>query len=169
MHIHAITGSTGAGRSLSETAHFSWRNNNVSIYKALDHQHIGEIQQSINMLDPAFNADLNFIPVRGNFTRGIFASAYTKVDLPLEKIQSFYQEFYTGTPFVHLSDMPLNLKMAVNTNKCLLYLQKNDGKLIITSITDNLLKGASGQAVQNMNLMFGIEETAGLKLKAPYF
>jgi N-acetyl-gamma-glutamyl-phosphate reductase len=169
IHMHGITGSTGAGRSLSETTHFSWRNNNVSMYKALDHQHLGEIQQSIKTLDPNFKTDLNFIPIRGNFTRGIFVSAYTKVDLLLEDIQSIYQKFYEDAPFVHLSDAPLNLKMAVNTNKCLLYLQKNDGKLIITSITDNLLKGACGQAVQNMNLMFGLDETAGLKLKAPYF
>jgi N-acetyl-gamma-glutamyl-phosphate reductase len=169
VHIHGITGSTGAGRSLSETTHFSWRVNNVSMYKALNHQHIGEVRQSLKMLDPGFHSDLNFIPIRGNFTRGIFASLYTETDLPLEKIQSFYRGFYADAPFTHLSKSPLNLKQVVNTNKCLLHLQKKDDKLIITSITDNLLKGASGQAVQNMNLMFGFEETTGLQLKAPYF
>jgi N-acetyl-gamma-glutamyl-phosphate reductase len=117
VHMHGITGSTGAGSSLSKTGHFSWRNNNVSMYKALDHQHLGEIQQSIKLFDPGFNADLNFIPIRGNFTRGIFISAYTKVDLPLEEIQAFYREFYADAPFTHLSKSPLALKQVVNTNK----------------------------------------------------
>jgi N-acetyl-gamma-glutamyl-phosphate reductase len=169
VHIHGITGSTGAGRSLSETTHFSWRNNNVSMYKALDHQHIGEVRQGLKILDQDFHSDLNFIPIRGNFPRGIFASLYTKVDLSLEKIQSYYRKFYADAPFTHLSETPLDLKQVVNTNKCLLHIQKKDDNVIITSITDNLLKGASGQAVQNMNLMFGFEETAGLRLKAPYF
>jgi N-acetyl-gamma-glutamyl-phosphate reductase len=169
VHMHGITGSTGAGRSLRETAHFSWRNNNVSIYKALSHQHLGEIKQSLTALDPNFQSGINFIPVRGNFPRGIFVSGYTKVDSSLEKLQSIYTEFYAEGPFVYISDTPLNLKQVVNTNKCLLHLQKKDDKVIITSITDNLLKGASGQAVQNMNLMFGFKETAGLQLKAPYF
>jgi N-acetyl-gamma-glutamyl-phosphate reductase len=169
VHMQGITGSTGAGQSLSETSHFSWRNNNVSIYKALSHQHLGEIRQSLTQLDPNFDSDINFIPVRGNFPRGIFVSGYTKVDSPLEELQSMYREFYNDAPFVHLSEIPLNLKQVVNTNKCLLHLQKKDDKVIITSITDNLLKGASGQAVQNMNLMFGFKETAGLQLKASYF
>jgi N-acetyl-gamma-glutamyl-phosphate reductase len=169
VHIHGITGSTGAGSSLSETAHFSWRNNNVYIYKALNHQHVGEIQEIIKKVDSDFHADLNFIPVRGNFTRGIFASLYTKIDLSLKETQSFYQEFYADAPFTHLSKSPLALKQVVNTNKCLLHLQKRDERLLVTSITDNLLKGASGQAIQNMNLLFGLEEAAGLQLKAPYF
>ncbi|HYW35768.1 MAG TPA: N-acetyl-gamma-glutamyl-phosphate reductase [Balneolaceae bacterium] len=169
VHIHGITGSTGAGGSLRETTHFSWRNNNVSIYKALSHQHIGEITQSLRTLNPQFDEALNFIPVRGNFTRGIFVSAYTKTDHSLQKIQSQYKKFYADAPFVHLSETPLDLKRVVNTNKCLLHLQKEDGKLIVTSIIDNLLKGASGQAVQNMNLMFGLDEATGLHLKAAYF
>jgi N-acetyl-gamma-glutamyl-phosphate reductase len=169
VHIHGITGSTGAGSSLSETTHFSWRNNNVSIYKALSHQHIGEVTQSLKQLFPSFDAALNFIPVRGNFTRGIFISAYTQTDLSLENAQSLYEKFYANAPFVHLSDEPLYLKQVVNTNKCLLHIQKKDGQLLVTSNIDNLLKGASGQAVQNMNLVFGLDEQAGLQLKPTHF
>ncbi len=169
IHIHGITGSTGAGSSLGETTHFSWRDNNISIYKALDHQHIGEVKQSITQLSPSFESDLNFIPVRGNFSRGIFISAYTSSDLSLKEAQSLYQNFYNSAPFVHLSDTPLYLKQVVNTNKCLLYLQKQDGKLLVTSIIDNLIKGAAGQAIQNMNLMFGLDESTGLHLKATHF
>lgn len=169
VHIHGITGSTGAGSSLSDTTHFSWRNNNVSAYKALEHQHIGEIDQSLKQLSHAFDSRLHFIPIRGNFTRGIFISAYTESDLTLEEAQSLFEEFYADAPFVHLSPEPLYLKQVVNTNKCLLHLQKKDGQLLVTSIIDNLLKGASGQALQNMNLMFGLEETAGLQLKPTHF
>lgn len=169
VHIHGITGATGAGSSLSETTHFSWRNDNVSIYKALDHQHIGEVTQSLQQLSPSFESKLNFIPVRGNFSRGIFISAYTESNLSLDNAQSLFDEFYADASFVHFSKQPLHLKQAVNTNKCLLHLQKEDDKLLVTSIIDNLLKGASGQALQNMNLMFELEETAGLQLKATHF
>lgn len=166
VHIHGLTGATGAGGSLSDTTHFSWRNGNVSVYKALKHQHIGEITQSVRALNPGFGGALNFIPVRGNFTRGIFISAYTRTDLPLSAIETLYRRYYAEAPFVHITDAPLALKQVVNTNKCLLHLQKEDGKVLVTSIIDNLLKGASGQAVQNMNLMFGLDEQAGLHLKS---
>lgn len=169
VHIHGLTGSTGAGSSLSETTHFTWRDNNVSIYKALNHQHIGEITQSIQQLAPSFDSKLNFIPVRGNFPRGIFVTAYTLTDMSLKKTQSLYSQYYEDAPFVHISPEPLYLKQVVNTNKCLLHLQKKDGQLLIISIIDNLLKGASGQALQNMNLMFGLEEAAGLQLKPTHF
>lgn len=168
VHIHGITGATGAGSSLRDTTHFSWRDNNISIYKALDHQHVGEVTQSLIQLSD-FDSQLNFIPVRGNFSRGIFISAYTKSDLSLEQANSLYMDFYANDPFTHLSDKPLHLKQVVNTNNCLVHLQKKDGKLLVTSIIDNLLKGASGQALQNMNLAFGINEKSGLQLKATYF
>ncbi|MEL7833937.1 N-acetyl-gamma-glutamyl-phosphate reductase [Fodinibius sp. Rm-B-1B1-1] len=169
IHIHGITGSTGAGSSLRDTTHFSWRDNNVSIYKALDHQHVGEVTQSLTQLFPDYNSELNFVPVRGNFSRGIFISAYTESDLSLEQAQSLYEEFYADAPFVHLSEEPLHLKQVVNTNKCLLHLQKENGKLLVTCIIDNLLKGASGQALQNMNLMFKLDEKTALQLKATHF
>lgn len=169
VHIHGVTGSTGAGSSLRDTTHFSWRDNNVSIYKALNHQHIGEVEQSLKQLSSSFDSKLNFIPVRGNFSRGIFISAYTDSNLSLDKAQSLFDEFYADASFVHLSKELLHLKQVVNTNKCLLHLQKKDEKLLVTSIIDNLLKGASGQALQNMNLMFGLDETAGLQLKATHF
>lgn len=169
VHIHGITGSTGAGSSLRETTHFSWRNNNVSIYKPLRHQHIGEVQQKLQQLSPDFDGELNFIPVRGNFTRGIFISAYTKCTLSPEKAQTLYQEFYRNSSFAHISDTPLHLKQVVNTNRGLLHVEKAGDKLLITSIIDNLLKGASGQAVENMNLMFGFDEKTGLQLKPSNF
>lgn len=169
VHIHGITGSTGAGGSLSDTSHFSWRSENVSIYKALTHQHLDEIKQSVQKLQENFNADLNFIPVRGNFTRGIFISAYTNTDLSLDEAKSIFRNFYNGAPFTHLSEDPLYLKQVVNTSKCLVHMQKEGDKLLVTSIIDNLLKGASGQAVQNMNLMFGLEEDSGLHLKSTQF
>jgi N-acetyl-gamma-glutamyl-phosphate reductase len=169
VHIHGITGSTGAGSSLSDTTHFSWRNNNVSIYKALNHQHIGEVKQSLKQLSPSFEKALNFVPVRGNFTRGIFVSAYTETDLSLKDAQTLFKEFYGDAPFVHVSNESLYLKQVVNTNKCLLHLQKKEDKLLVTSVIDNLLKGASGQAVQNMNLMFGFKESTGLQLKSTQF
>ncbi len=166
VHIHAITGSSGAGQQLTETSHFSWRNNNVSAYKVFRHQHLDEIRQSVNQLQPDFSKDLNFVPVRGNFSRGIFASLYTRLDSDLENVEELYDQFYSDAPFVQMVSENPSLKQVVNTNKCMLYLEKVDGKLFIVSIIDNLLKGASGQAVQNMNLMFGFEETLGLKLKA---
>lgn len=169
VHISATTGSTGAGQSLSATSHFSWRQNNLSIYKAFEHQHLAEIGQSLVQLQNGFTKDLNFIPYRGAFTRGIMATVYTDCDLSVEKIQALYEEYYKGHPFVHISKKAIDLKQVVNTNKCLLKIEKHRGKVLITSCIDNLLKGASGQAVQNMNLAFGLEETAGLKLKANYF
>lgn len=166
VHVHAITGSTGAGQSPTATTHFSWRNNNVSVYKAFKHQHLGEIGQSLQQLQQSFDQTINFIPVRGNFSRGIMASVYTECDWPLDTANQYYQTYYQGHPFVHISDTNPDLKQVVNTNKGLLYLEKHDNKLLIISMIDNLLKGASGQAVQNLNLMNGWDETTGLKLKS---
>jgi N-acetyl-gamma-glutamyl-phosphate reductase len=169
VHISATTGSTGAGQSLSNTSHFSWRQNNLSIYKAFEHQHLKEIGQSLMQLQSGFKKELNFIPYRGSFTRGIIASIYTECEKSQEEIQEIYDSYYKTHPFVHISKSAIDLKQIVNTNKGLLQLQKHGSKLLITSCIDNLLKGASGQAVQNMNLMFGIDEKAGLNLKAAYF
>jgi len=169
VHISATTGSTGAGQSLSPTSLFSWRNNNLSIYKAFEHQHLGEINQSLVSLQQNFNKTINFIPYRGDFTRGIIASMYTIYNQSLEQAKELYTDFYKHQPFVHISEKNIDLKQVVNTNKCLLYLEKHGDKLMIVSIIDNLLKGASGQAVQNMNLMFGFDESLGLKLKAVAF
>lgn len=169
VHSSATTGSTGAGQSLSTTSHFSWRQNNLSIYKAFEHQHLNEIGQSLTQLQNSFSNDLNFIPYRGAFTRGIIASLYTTCDLSIEKVEELYQAYYATHPFVHISKNAIDLKQIVNTNKGLLQLQKHGNKLLITSCIDNLLKGASGQAVQNMNLLFGLDEKAGLNLKAAYF
>lgn len=169
VHINATTGSTGAGQSLSTTSHFSWRSNNLSIYKAFEHQHLNEIGESLTQLDSGFNQELNFVPQRGAFTRGILAAMYTNCDLSLEEAQQLYETYYESHPFTHVSKKNIDLKQVVNTNKALIHLEKHGNKLFIISIIDNLLKGASGQAVQNMNLMFGLEEAAGLKLKAAYF
>ncbi len=169
VHISATTGSTGAGQSLSKTSHFSWRQNNLSIYKAFEHQHLAEIGQSLTQLQSGFSKELNFIPYRGAFTRGIMATVYIDCDLSLDQIQKMYDAYYDVHPFVNISKVAIDLKQVVNTNKCLLQIEKHKGKILITSCIDNLLKGASGQAVQNMNLAFGLEETAGLKLKASYF
>ncbi|MFV0531405.1 MAG: N-acetyl-gamma-glutamyl-phosphate reductase [Flavobacteriales bacterium] len=169
LHIHAITGSTGAGQSLSTTTHFSWRNNNISSYKVFTHQHLGEINQTLNQLQPDYQGDVNFIPLRGDFTRGIFATVYTKTSVSLKEAKKEYENFYQNDPFTTISNEPIHLKQVVGSNKCLLHIDKHNDKLIITSVTDNLIKGASGQAVQNMNLMFGFEETLGLKLKALFF
>lgn len=169
VHINAITGSTGAGQKLSETSHFSWRNNNISVYKAFQHQHLREIRQSLHALQPEYADQLRFIPVRGNFTRGILASIYTKIDRTLEEVQEVYQDFYQGAHFVHISPFNPHMKQVVNTNKGIVYLEKHEDMILIISMIDNLLKGASGQAVQNMNLIFGLEETAGLQLKASFF
>jgi N-acetyl-gamma-glutamyl-phosphate reductase len=165
IHVNAITGSTGAGQALSDTLHFSWRTNNVSVYKPFTHQHVPEIRQSLTQLYPEFHAPLNFIPVRGNFTRGIFATIYTPVDLELDQAKKLYSRYYSDEPFVKLTDSNPDLKQVVNTNKCILYLEKHEDKLLIVSSLDNLLKGASGQAVQNMNIMYGWPEDSGLKLK----
>lgn len=169
VHVHALTGSTGAGQKPSATTHFSWRNNNISIYKAFNHQHLGEIRQSLEQLQPTFEQPIHFLPLRGDFTRGIFASAYLQSSLSLEEATALYETYYQNEPFVHLTASNPNLKQVVQTNKCILHLEKHDDQLLIISMIDNLIKGASGQAVQNMNLMFGLEETTGLKLKAGGF
>ena len=168
-HINAVTGSTGAGVSPSSTSHFSWRNNNVSVYKAFKHQHLDEIVQSVQQLQPDFEKDIHFIPVRGNFSRGIFANIYTDCSLTEAEAIYLYEHFYENDPFVFVSKQNPNLKQVVNTNKCIVYLEKHGDKLLVVSMIDNLVKGASGQAVQNMNLMFGLEENVGLGLKAVAF
>ncbi len=169
VHINAVTGATGAGTSLSETTHFTWRDNNYSAYKAFEHQHLGEIGQSIKFLQPTYSSALNFIPNRGNFSRGIHCTAYTRFHGSLEESKEIFREYYSNAEFTFVVAEELHLKQVVNTNKCLLRLQKFGDKLLITSVLDNLLKGASGQAVHNMNLMFGLEEATGLRLKANYF
>lgn len=169
VHINAVTGATGAGTSLSETTHFTWRDNNFSHYKAFNHQHLGEINQTVNQLQADFNSEINFVPNRGNFSRGIFATTYTKFDGTIEDAKKMYKDYYKDAAFTFVSDVDIHMKQVVNTNKCLIHLAKHNNKLLITSTIDNLLKGASGQAIQNMNLMFGFEETLGLNLKANYF
>jgi len=169
VHITATTGSTGAGQSLAATSHFTWRNNNASVYKAFDHQHLNEIGESLTQLQPGFDKPVNFIPYRGDFTRGIIASIYLDSDLSEEDAVKLYTDYYAGHPFTHVTTRNIDLKQIVNTNKCFIQVQKKSNKIFIISIMDNLLKGASGQAVQNMNLLFGLEESAGLKLKAAAF
>ncbi|MGB0777063.1 MAG: N-acetyl-gamma-glutamyl-phosphate reductase [Flavobacteriaceae bacterium] len=169
VHINATTGATGAGVSPGATTHFAWRDNNFSVYKPFTHQHLGEIGETLEAFDDNNTGSLLFIPNRGNFSRGIFASVYTEFDGSLEKAFELYEGYYADEPFVHVSKNPIHLKQVVNTNKCLLHLMKHDNELIIYSVIDNLLKGASGQAVQNMNLMFGLEESLGLNLKASNF
>jgi len=169
IHVNAITGSTGAGVKPSDTSHFSWRNNNISIYKAFGHQHLEEIGQSLRQLQPGFRKAVNFIPVRGNFARGIFATTYTHSSISLEEAKKLYADFYKDSAFTFVTDKNPDLKQVVNTNKGLVYLEKHGDKLLIVSMIDNLLKGASGQAVQNMNLMFGLDEKAGLGLKSTGF
>jgi N-acetyl-gamma-glutamyl-phosphate reductase len=169
VHVTATTGSTGAGQSPSATTHFTWRNDNLSVYKAFEHQHLNEVGQSLQQLQPGFDKAVNFIPYRGDFTRGIIASIYTDSNLTEAEALKLYQQYYAGHPFTHVTSHDIDLKQVVNTNKCFLQIKKHGNKLLIISILDNLLKGASGQAVQNMNLMFGLEETAGLKLKATGF
>ena len=167
VSVNAITGSTGAGVKPSATTHFSWRSGNMSIYKAFEHQHVPEIRQSLAELQPAFDADIDFIPYRGDFPRGIFATEVLRVpdSLDIAEVESWYEDFYRDAPFTHYSHAPIDLKQVVNTNKCLLHVEKHGSRLLVTSVIDNLLKGASGQAVQNMNLMFHLDETAGLRLK----
>ena len=169
--VNAITGSTGAGVKPGATTHFSWRNNNMSIYKAFSHQHVPEIKQSLRQLQPDFCSEIDFIPYRGDFARGIFATEVVRVDeaLPVEEVVELYKKFYSEAAFTHYVDKAIDMKQVVNTNKALVHVDKYGDKLLVTSTIDNLLKGASGQAVQNMNLMFGIDETAGLKLKAGGF
>ncbi len=165
VHVSAVTGSTGAGQSLSPTGHFSWRSNNISIYKAFTHQHLTEIGMVISSFQGA-KPTVNFIPYRGTFTRGIMANVYTKFAGTLEEAKTLYRNYYAEHPFTHISDSPVDVKQVVNTNKCLISLEVQDGNLLITSVIDNLTKGASGQAVQNMNLMFGLDERTGLRLKS---
>ena len=174
IYTTGITGSTGAGQGLATTSHFSWRANNIQAYKTLTHQHLGEIVQSLIQLQPNppsgdGGIDLSFVPWRGDFARGIFISSTLHCELPLNEIKSLYKTFYSGHHFTLISDDSIFLKQVVNTNKCVVQLEKAGTKLVVHSAIDNLLKGASGQAVQNMNLMFGLDETAGLHLKANYF
>lgn len=167
--VNAITGSTGAGVRPSETTHFSWRSSNISAYKVFEHQHLKEIRRNLALMQDGLDSPINFIPMRGDFTRGIFATAYLDCGLTQDEACSLYKAFYDDARFTFVSDSPVDLKQVVNTNKCIISLEKHDGKLVICSAIDNLLKGASGQAVQNMNLMFGLPEDAGLKLKASAF
>lgn len=166
VHINAITGSTGAGQAPSKTSHFSWRDNNLSVYKAFEHQHLGEICQSLRQAQPGFGLDVNFIPVRGNHTRGIFVTAYTRFEGTLSEANKLFADFYATHPFVNLAPENPDMKQVINTNKGLLFLEKHGNKLMIISCIDNLIKGASGQAIQNMNLVFGLDERCGLNLKA---
>ena len=169
IHVTGITGSTGAGQAPSDTTHFSWRDNNLSVYKAFTHQHLGEIKETVHALAKHWNGELNFVPVRGDFTRGILSSVYFDCDLEEDEAVKLYKDFYKDEPFVHVIDTNPDVKMVVNTNKCILYVKKYGGKLHIVSVIDNLVKGASGQAVQNMNLIFGLPEDTGLHLKATRF
>lgn len=170
VHLNATTGSTGAGKSPSETTHFSWRDNNFSTYKAFTHQHLGEVSETLQKAQANSGiGDLLFLPHRGNFSRGIHATVYTRTSLVLEDAMDLYKAYYHSAPFTHIAQRPINLKSVVNTNNCQLHLHKHGDYLLITSVIDNLLKGASGQAVQNMNLMFGMAETSGLDLKASAF
>ena len=169
VSVNAITGSTGAGQKPGATTHFSWRNNNMSIYKAFTHQHVPEIRESLKQTQGYLDAAIDFIPYRGDFARGIFATEVVKTDKPIEEIVAGYKEFYKDAKFTHYVDKAIDLKQVVNTNKCLVHVDKYDDKLLITSCIDNLLKGAVGQAVQNMNIMFSLDQTAGLKLKPSAF
>ncbi|MBN1769472.1 MAG: N-acetyl-gamma-glutamyl-phosphate reductase [Prolixibacteraceae bacterium] len=169
IHVNATTGSTGAGQNPTRTSHFSWRNNNLSAYKIFEHQHLGEINQSLKQLQTSYEPALNFIPMRGNHTRGIYVTAYTRYEGSIDEAKKFYNDFYQNSPFVHITDENPDLKQVVNTNKCILHLMKHDNKLLIISITDNLIKGASGQAVQNMNIMFGLDQKTGLYMKPSAF
>jgi N-acetyl-gamma-glutamyl-phosphate reductase len=169
VYTTGITGSTGAGQSLAATSHFSWRANNIQAYKTLTHQHLGEIGESLLQLQPNSDINVNFVPWRGDFTRGIFISSQLKCDKSLDELNKLYEDFYADAAFTHVIKEAVFLKQVVNTNKCLIQLEKVGDMLVVHSAADNLLKGASGQAVQNMNLLFGVDEKAGLNLKANYF
>lgn len=169
IYVNAITGSTGAGVKPGATTHFSWRNNNISIYKPFTHQHLPEIIQSVKHLQSSFDSDITFIPYRGDFTRGIFATVVVKNTVGIEELYKLFREYYAEDSFVHIVDEPIDLKQVVNTNKCLLHLEKHGDKLLVVSCIDNLLKGASGTAVHNMNLLFNLKETTGLILKSSGF
>lgn len=169
IHVTGITGSTGAGVKPGATTHFSWRNNNMSVYKAFGHQHLAEIKQTLGQLQPGFDQEISFLPVRGDFARGIFAMTYIDTDMSLEEATALYKNYYRDAAFTHVSDKPVDLKQVVNTNKAVISLEKHGSKLLIISAIDNLLKGASGQAVQNMNLICGLPEKTGLSLKPSAF
>lgn len=169
VYSTGITGSTGAGQKLQDTTHFTWRANNISAYKTLTHQHVAEINQSLKQLQSSFSGALNFVPWRGDFTRGIFVSSIMETQQSLDDLNQLYKAFYQDHPFTHVADTMIDLKQVVSTNKCLIYLEKEGNKLVVHSAIDNLLKGASGQAVQNMNLMFGLDERTGLQLKSTAF
>ena len=169
VSVNAITGSTGAGVKPSATTHFSWRTGNMSIYKPFAHQHVPEIKQSLRQLQPNFTGEIDFIPYRGDFPRGIFATEVLTCDAPIEEIEPLFTDFYSEAPFTHYVTRAIDMKQVINTNKCLIHAEKHGNKLLITACIDNLLKGASGQALQNMNLMFGLEETTGLRLKPVAF
>ena len=169
VYTTGITGSTGAGQGLSNTGHFSWRANNIQPYKTLEHQHLDEIKQSLHQLQGNTNASVHFVPWRGDFTRGIFVSSILETTLGLGELNKIYADYYAGHPFTHVSLSPIDLKQVVNTNKCLIHIEQKENKIVVHSAIDNLLKGAVGQAVQNMNLMMGLEETAGIQLKASNF
>jgi len=169
VHVHAVTGSTGAGNSLSDTTHFTWRNNNISLYQEFSHQHLGEIKQSVNQLQSGFNKSINFLPMRGNFTRGIFASVYLNCTTDKEKVVELFKNFYKDSVFTKVSDKEIHLKQVVNSNKALIHVKKIDGKILVTSAIDNLLKGAAGQAIENMNLMQELPQNTGLQFKANYY
>jgi N-acetyl-gamma-glutamyl-phosphate reductase len=169
VYINATTGSTGAGQTLNKTSHFSWRDSNLSVYKAFNHQHVKEIKESINALQTDFAGELLFTPQRGNFTRGIHAAVQLKSDLAIEQLYQIYSDYYTTHPFVTISKNEIDVKQVVNTNRCFLHLEKQNDNLLVTSVIDNLLKGASGQAVHNMNLVFGLVEQTGLRLKPSAF
>ena len=169
IHVNGITGSTGAGQKPSGTTHFSWRNDNISVYKTFRHQHLLEINQTIQELHPGYDGRVLFIPQRGCFARGIFVTAYAKCDAPIEQVQSVYSQYYADAVFTHFTTKSPDMKQVVNTNKAVVYVEKFDDQLLMICCIDNLLKGAVGQAVQNMNLMFGIDETCGLRLKASAF
>jgi N-acetyl-gamma-glutamyl-phosphate reductase len=169
IQVSAITGSTGAGQKAAETSHFSWRNNNISVYKPFQHQHLDEIRQTMTSLQPGFDRRINFIPYRGNFTRGILASIYLRTSLTIFEIRDIYRTYYRDSAFIKISTKNIHLKQVVNTNNCVLFFEKFDDTLLIVSSIDNLLKGASGQAVQNMNIMLGLDEKTGLDFKASVF
>ncbi|MFN4285720.1 MAG: N-acetyl-gamma-glutamyl-phosphate reductase [Lacibacter sp.] len=169
VYTTGITGSTGAGQGLATTSHFSWRANNIQAYKTLTHQHLGEIGESLLQLQPGSDIAVNFVPWRGDFTRGIFISSQVRTDVSLEALYALYEDYYKEHPFTHITKEPVFLKQVVNTNKCIIQLEKVGSLLVVHAVIDNLLKGASGQAVQNMNLLFGLDETMGLRLKANYF
>ncbi len=169
IHVNATTGSTGAGQSLSHTTHFSWRESNVTVYKAFEHQHLKEISEALTIAQSDFKSGINFIPQRGNFTRGIFASVYTQCNVTLDELKAMYALYYAAHPFVTICEKEVDVKQVVNTNRCFIHLQKHKEFILVTSVIDNLLKGASGQAVQNMNIIFGFDERAGLQLKPSAF